>query len=107
MTMTETTSAQLVDAITGGQHDDSLDELREAVRARIKIVEYRTARALQVGDRVRVSGNISPKYLLGATGVVVGEVKGQRIEVTLDERRRKYPADIPMGFPIGCVEKID
>ncbi|MGH9047645.1 MAG: hypothetical protein ACRDVW_10085 [Acidimicrobiales bacterium] len=61
-------------AIEAGQLDDQLPALGEAINDRNRrIAADRTRRALEqlaVGQRVRLDGHISPRYLQGRTGTI-------------------------------------
>lgn len=67
--------SSLFEAIAGGQLDDHLTGLAEAIHARQHLLHtVRSATALStlcVGDRVRVNRAVSPRYLIGLQGTVV------------------------------------
>jgi len=66
----------LLDAIAAGDLDDRLGAIAAAVEARRRLLlTVRSATALSalcVGDVVRISEQISPRYLAGLHGTVVG-----------------------------------
>jgi hypothetical protein len=64
----------LLDAIAAGELDDHLGALAAAVEARRLVLTVRSATALAmlcVGDLVRISEQVSPRYLVGVHGTVV------------------------------------
>ena len=66
----------LLDAIAAGELDDHLGALAAAVEARRQLLfTVRSASALAtlcVGDVVRITEQVSPRYLVGLHGTVVG-----------------------------------
>jgi len=66
----------LLDAIAVGELDDHLGALAAAVEARRRLLlTVRSAAALAtlcVGDVVRIAEQVSPRYLVGLHGTVVG-----------------------------------
>ncbi len=78
----------IVGLIATGGVDDDLAALTRAIHHRRReVAQARSVRALgslDVGDRVRVNGDVRPQYLQGATGSVAGW-SGQRVVVLLDE----------------------
>lgn len=88
----------LLDAIAGGELDDQLTALGEAIDARrwlLHTVRSATALAtLRVGDRVRINHAISPRYLAGLPATVV----------EVDERAATLQLERPVGrFATGQV----
>jgi hypothetical protein len=70
-----TAETSLLDAIAGGRLDDHLGALAAAIEARRRLLytvdsSHALAR-LCVGDRVRITGDISPRYLAGLDGTVI------------------------------------
>jgi hypothetical protein len=65
----------LLDAIADGQLDDHLTALADAVDARRRLLHtVRSATALAtlcVGDHVRITHDVSPRYLAGLQGTIV------------------------------------
>jgi len=63
---------QLCDDIDDGLFDDGLEEIARAVASRRDIVGRRNARRLQrsleVGDKVKLTNGIKPRYLEGMVG---------------------------------------
>ncbi len=77
----------LLDAIAAGELDDHLGALAAAVHARRQLLlTVRSATALAtlcVGDLVRINDRVSPRYLAGLHGTVVG-VDGAAATVRLE-----------------------
>src|SRR3954453_4581579 len=65
----------LLDAIAGGELDDHLTALAEAIDARRRLLlTVRSATALAVlcvGDEVHINHTVSPRYLAGLQGTVI------------------------------------
>ena len=73
---TSSPARSLLDAIADGDLDEHLIALSDAIHARQQLLHtVRSASALAtlcVGDRVRINDRISPRYLSGLHGTVVG-----------------------------------
>lgn len=95
----------IVTAILNGAADDNLDAIVDAVRTRRTVVSQITAATLKPGDKVRIVGNISPKYLLGLVGEVSGPAQGERVPVQLGPEAGRY-AGIAKT-PASCLEKLE
>ena len=78
---------RLVSRITTGDLDADLDELIAAINDRVRALDtLRTTRArqrLHQGDRVRLTDNVKPRYLIGRTGEI-HEINDDYIVVCLD-----------------------
>lgn len=70
------------DAIFRGDYDDHFDSIQQAIKARQGMLEYHKFWTIKAGDRVRLV-NLRPKYMVGATGVVLNK-KQSRVTVKLD-----------------------
>lgn len=95
----------IIECVQGGQFDESLFKLASVVKDR----QWKVSRQIGVGDRIRVVGNMSPKYIVGATGTVVGKHR-DRIEADIDPefvKGRKFEGGGPLGFPYGNVVKLE
>lgn len=73
MKMTQNTDwLQLCDDIDDGEYDDGLDELAKAIVSRRDIVARRNGRRLmrelKIGDKVKLTNGIKPRYLEGMVG---------------------------------------
>lgn len=104
---------QLIDDILGGLHDELLDAIEEATRARRRAIATTTAALLKVGDTVRTV-NVRPKYLSGVTGVVTSKgAKNIRVKLTGPELTRiklrggeRYlDLEDTIGVPHSCIER--
>lgn len=85
------THLHVTSAILNGNHDDELDSIVEAARARQKAVRDVEAASLRTGHYVELVG-ISPKYLEGARGHVV-ERRNSRIGVKLESSAIAFKAN--------------
>jgi hypothetical protein len=76
----------VIAAILRGEFDDIENEIVGAINSRRRmrrdIESYTALGTVQVGTKVRLEG-LSPKYLNGLTGEVVGK-RGKRFTVRLD-----------------------
>lgn len=95
----------VMDLILGGNADGELDEIIEAVRQRRQVLARRAAKQFAEGDRVVVVDNVSPKYLIGATGVVVNQRSDKTVNVRLDQQHGRYKGVI--GFHAMTIRKIE
>ena len=84
----------LLDAIAEGELDDHLGAIAAAVDARRRLLHTidssHMLATLCVGDRVRISQRVSPRYLAGIDGTVV----------EIDDRT----ATVRLDFPVGRFE---
>jgi hypothetical protein len=96
----------LLDAIIGGQHDDSLDAIEATVRERRKVLNARKRFDLAVGDLVRFNSQVSPKYLNGVTAKVTALGSGQKVTVELEQNRGRFRAGSPIGCPLAIIDKV-
>ena len=101
------------------------EQIYAAIKQRRNILTTIKASTFRRGDRVVITGKISPKYLLGATGTITALKPGTtRISVTLDAEQPpgihlgKYgpspwllkqgakPILTPIGIPISCLSPV-
>jgi len=92
----------VVSPVLKGEADEFLDGILQTIQMRKdqlkpKIYEYR------VGQRVKFSGTIRPKYLAGALGTVQ-KVNRTKIVVDLDERHERFYRNI--STPLSMVEMV-
>jgi hypothetical protein len=84
----------LLDAIAEGELDDHLGAIAGAVDARRRLLHTidssHMLATLCLGDRVRISQRVSPRYLAGLDGTVV----------EIDDRA----ATVRLDFPVGRFE---
>jgi hypothetical protein len=84
-------AGSLLDAIAAGELDDHLGAVAAAVEARRRLlltVRSVTALAtLRVGDVVRITERVSPRYLVGLHGTIVG----------LDDQAATFRLERPVG----------
>lgn len=94
----------IVGLIATGGLDDDLATLTRAIHHRRREVSQawsvRALGSLDVGDRVRVNGQVRPQYLKGATGSVAGW-SGQRVVVLLDEPVGRFTSGEVRCPPLG------
>lgn len=66
----------LIELIAAGALDGHLDAIETAIARRQRdhhrAATHQAATGLQIGDRVRLTGDIRPLYLKGATGTITG-----------------------------------
>jgi hypothetical protein len=77
----------LATALRNGEYDHKLEYVTEVVwrevRDRREELAYKRARTLDIGERVEVTGNIKPRYMIGARGTIE-EIVGMNITIKLD-----------------------
>lgn len=104
---------KLTRAIRGGKVDDDLESLYAAIAQRHKAIRQHRGRQvleqLRVGSRVQVTGDIKPKYLQGAVGVVMDMTprmrRGSRmVEVKFDEVHGRFSGG---GIPVTCLTILE
>lgn len=87
MSTTGEAERSLLDAIAAGELDEHLDALAAAVEARRRLLHtVRSVTALAnlcVGDPVRITEQVSPRYLIGMHGTIVG-LDGETATVRLE-----------------------
>lgn len=94
----ETPIDKLCTMIATGALDDELTRVTDALRARERVLdrEARTYDNYPVGARVRFNERVRPKYLHGATAVVVSHNRSRggkyQLEVRLESTRGNFPA---------------
>jgi hypothetical protein len=99
--------------LASGKYDAQLEALSAAIRARRKYLSVQKGLAskaeLSPGDKVAITGNISPKYLIGVTGTV-SRFPARRagdVQVDIDEayhqRVSRYGTSV--GVPASCLAK--
>lgn len=84
--MANTDWLNLCDEIDDGDYDEGLREIAKAVSSRLDIVARRNARrlqrSLQIGDKVKLTNGIKPRYLDGMVGHIEA-LKGELATVKL------------------------
>ena len=97
--------SEIVTTINSGEVDSDLDLILDTARSRQSRAATAKAHELVVGDTVRVTGNIRPKYLIGAEATVKGG-GGDRVNATMNIEVGKYRIGSHVGFPAVCVTKV-
>jgi hypothetical protein len=98
----------IIDLIETGQIDGMVDLLIDAAVSRRNFLKDMKAAAnratMSTGDRVRIGGSISPKYLIGVIGTVSPKPATRRgdIMVTLPYSVGRFHGTI--GVPASCLE---
>jgi hypothetical protein len=94
----------LVGLITTGGFDDHLGTIQAAISRRhrelARDASNRRAAELTIGDRVRLSRDIRPLYLRGATGTVVGWAS-QNVVLQLDDPAGRFATGQLRCPPLG------
>ena len=108
--MTPSTIDSAIAAINAADTAD-LAKLRTAITQRETAIQSAAIAALDDGDRVRIVGSISPRYLLGLTGTYRGRTSKQRLRVEIDDTVLSYDNRIHkylregkyLDVPAGCL----
>lgn len=94
--------------IYNGDFDDRLDLLGAAVKARRSLLRASgniiAIAALDIGDAVRLK-NISPKYMVGKTAVIVGKGRS-RFQVRVDNPPTNGKFGGIVTVPATSVERV-
>ena len=114
-TTTTTTLSDVLTYVISSADDSEVDLIIDAIQQRRKALRALAAASVRIGMETRISG-ISPKYLDGMRGEVVG-INGKHADVLLDEsstrilrfkgaRRFYVPTDTDRyqmsGIPLSC-----
>ena len=90
---------QLCDDIDDGDYDGGLNEIAKAIQSRRDVVVRRTARRLQrelkVGDKVKLTNGIKPRYLQG----MVGHIERMKDDGSAVVKLTKMPVRTGAGRP--------
>ena len=97
---TKTTAA----AILAGDHDDDLDALVDAIRARKQIVARANLRTLAPGETVRFAATTRPKYLAGGEATIV-RIAQATATVTLNQSIGRFDAGTEIRVPAELLER--
>lgn len=106
----------IIDSITSGDNDKDIDLLIDVTITRRKnILTMRTLQnhhQLMVGDRVRISDTVRPRYMSGMEGVVASKYGNGTIDLMLDAiyhgRARRYAFNgVVQKIKVGLVNRID
>ncbi len=104
--MPVTKATTVMQNIVNGEYDADLRQLNNACSARRKTVEDTAKQVmfigLSVGDKVRIV-NARPRYLIGATAVIVRKNQ-KKVVIDLDQPRRRFQFGITC--PVNMIEKI-
>lgn len=91
-----------------GELDDELPGLIEAITERMRVIEERrTAEVLAtlaIGERVRLTDQVKPRYLAGATGEV-HMIEADHVVVCLDTPVGRFKSG-HIDCPPGILERI-
>lgn len=106
-------SADIVKAITSGGADDNLTAVFDAFKARSRYLRTQAAITNQAelagGTRVRITGGISPKYLVGIAGEVSAcdsAPKAGFLMVDIDETEYTGRFGHHLRVPANCLARI-
>ena len=109
---------QLCDDVDDGEWDAGLNEIAKAVSSRLDIVARRNARRLQrsleVGDRVKLTNGIKPRYLNNMVGRIE-DIRDGAAVVKLDKMPSATGAGRPpeggykdkLMVPFAYLQKLD
>jgi hypothetical protein len=106
-------AADIIKLIGSGDADDNLSAVFDALRARSKYVRTQVALTnsaeLTVGTAVRITGGISPRYLLGIKGKVspiddTPKAGHLMIDINEDECTGRYGKHLRV--PANCLARV-
>jgi ASC-1-like (ASCH) protein len=100
--------ADFLDAIFDGDLDYRLDDIAQAVKDRKMSMSRRTLREVAVGDTVRFTSTVRPRYLSGLRlEVVKKNTKTVQVKVVEEDKRKAQRFGYgPFLTPIQFVEKV-
>lgn len=95
----------IVDAIIGGDADEGLTQVSEALRQRRKALEAVKRTDFRVGDRVVFNQAAKPKYLAGIGATVIG-LNPSTVVLNIDEhaRARRFKGARGVRCPVAIVD---
>tara|TARA_B100000405_G_scaffold54372_1_gene36533 strand:+ start:1307 stop:1648 length:342 start_codon:yes stop_codon:yes gene_type:complete len=97
--------------IEEGKYDDKLQQMKAEFDTVFRRRQIVLANEITIGDRIKITGNMKPKYLTGVTGTVLSkDRKGFWVQMDKDHPNlagRKYENYGEVGLPLGCVSKIE
>lgn len=103
--------ALFIGKILNGDYDDNLDYISELVRQRHRMLRDQAIdtfrRGVKVGEIVRFTDEISPKYLRGLLATVE-KVNQKTVLVRINEPdlARRYGSG-PVRCPMSLIERLD
>jgi hypothetical protein len=106
------TTFQDVAAFIGGASQAEVDSIFNLCKNRTKVIGTVAAAeamsTMKPGDKVMITGRISPKYLIGATGTVSAQPASRSgsISVVLDHGAGRFSGITPIGVPASCLTKV-
>jgi len=113
--MNVSTDTDIISEILDGEHDNLLKSIGDSISARYAYLNRqrgaKNMNEVKKGDLVRIT-NISPKYLSGLKGVVIGfDLKRNLVEINLTEHSRifarKYRNVKVLRILPSCIEIIE
>jgi hypothetical protein len=107
-------SDSIFDRMAAGEFDQQLPQLLDAIRARRKYLSQQRAfenkSVLTKGMAVVVTSGISPKYLIGVTGVVSARPARRQgdVQVDIDEQYHSRCSRFgkSVGVPANCLAAV-
>jgi hypothetical protein len=102
----------IIGSIAAGEFDAVLEPLNDLVQARRQMLNEQKKANNKIefvpGTRVRICGNIRPKYLLGITGTVSVRMPSRRgdIRVDIDPIYRSSMGRYNDSIPANCLEAV-
>lgn len=98
----------IINNIEDGDFDTILNDIIEAVSLRKDIVADRLVRGISIGDEVRFSDSVRPKYLAGKTATVT-KINRKTIVVDCpdDPSYKKYRNSKNVKCPNSIIEVVE
>lgn len=89
-----------------GGHDERLDELKDAIRARENALAQALRRSLKAGDTVQFNEKVRPQYLIGALATVT-RILPKNVEVEMIEDAGRYEAGLPVKTSPNLIDLVE
>ena len=97
---------ELVDLMTDAQLNKFVDYIRFTMKDRANRRNAKAKAALNVGDRVKIAGNVKPQYMAGQTGVIT-EILQTRVVMKFDKGPMGKFKSGSVRITPGVLNKID
>ncbi len=97
---------RLVDQIRGGELDDDLGDITEAIAFRKNTLKRETFFDLNVGDKVVFNSTARPGYLKGTQATITGK-KRTKVTVELDETVGKFQSGLAITSPVTIFDLVE
>ena len=104
--MATAAAKKLIQDIKSGTLDSDLDSIKQAVEERIKLSRAgRTLKDFPIGAKIRLNEKVSPQYMIGKTGTVVGH-KLKKVVITIDKPEGRFGDAKQSVCPVDLLDLV-